>query len=96
MCLQPTFRVYILPRPPYGLHRRPMHCNLLWTYWWQASPLLAYFISSATGASVALTTGGPSDIRGHLVIQGVGVVLEGISKKATDPSMYPFPFDCLF
>ncbi len=61
-----------------------------------ASPPLAYFISSATGARVALATSGPSYIRGHFVIQSVGVFLKGISKKATDPSMYPFPFDCLF
>ncbi|PBK81404.1 hypothetical protein ARMGADRAFT_779844 [Armillaria gallica] len=65
-------------------------------YIWQASPLPAYFISSATRASVALTTGGPSDVRGHFVFQGVGVFLEGISKKAADPSIYPFPFDCWF
>ncbi len=52
-------------------------------------------MSSATGAHVALMAGGPSDIHGHFVIQGVDIFLEGISKKATDPSMYPFPFDCL-
>ncbi len=36
------------------------------------------------------------DILGQDLVQGVCIVLEGISKKGTDPSMYSSHFDCLF